>query len=180
MTERELHDHESGLKKLVIRRHYKATPDDVWDAITDPDRLVRWFLPITGDLRVGGRYQLEGNASGEIVRCDRPTEIGLTWEMGGGSTDVIVRLAPDGDEATVLTLEHSPVAADLIPNASPRMWGLGAGWEMGLRALGKLLNGELPDGNAKDWIATASQEDLMAAGVEAIRISDVWTEVIGK
>ena len=68
--------------KLVIRRYYKAGREDVWDAITSPERLVRWFLPISGDLRVGGRYQLEGNAGGEIVRCDRPSEIGLTWEIG--------------------------------------------------------------------------------------------------
>lgn len=89
-TERHLTDHESGLKTLLIRRTYNAAPEDVWDALTDPDRLVRWFLPITGDLRVGGRYSLEGNASGRIVRCDPPREIGLTWEMGGGSSDVTV------------------------------------------------------------------------------------------
>ena len=74
--------------KLVIRRHYKADREDVWDAITTPERLVRWFLPISDDLRAGGRYQLEGNAGGEIVRCDRPSEIGLTWEIGEMNTEL--------------------------------------------------------------------------------------------
>ncbi|MEU0880341.1 SRPBCC family protein [Lentzea sp. NPDC005914] len=173
MTDR---SYEDG--KLVVRRHYKAGREDVWDAITTPERLVRWFLPISGDLRIGGRYQLEGNAGGEIVRCDRPSEIGLTWEMGGGVTEVIVRLEPDGD-STVLTLSHSPVPGELIPNASPAMWGLGAGWEMGLIALEEFLTGALPEGNAKDWIASASQEDLMAAGMRAQQISDAWKEVLG-
>ncbi|MEV6238055.1 SRPBCC family protein [Lentzea sp. NPDC051838] len=173
MTDR---SYEDG--KLVIRRHYKADREDVWDAITTPERLVRWFLPISGDLRVGGRYQLEGNAGGEIVRCDRPSEIGLTWEMGGGVTEVIVRLEEEG-ESTMLTLSHSPVPGELIPNASPTMWGLGAGWEMGLNALEKFLSGLLPEGNAQDWIATASPEDLMAAGVQAQQISDAWKEVLG-
>jgi hypothetical protein len=27
----------------------------------------RWFLPVTGDLRVGGRFQLEGNAGAAAI-----------------------------------------------------------------------------------------------------------------
>ena len=46
---------------------YDAPIDDVWDALTNPERIGRWFLPISGDYRLGGRYQFEGNAGGEIV-----------------------------------------------------------------------------------------------------------------
>jgi uncharacterized protein YndB with AHSA1/START domain len=84
-TQRELRDHDSGLNMLLIRRTYDATPEDVCDALTDPERLVRWFLPITGDLRVGGRYSLEGNAGGQIMHCDKPREIRVTWEFGGAA-----------------------------------------------------------------------------------------------
>jgi uncharacterized protein YndB with AHSA1/START domain len=178
-TQRELHDHEGGLKTLVIRRTYDASPEDVWDALTDPDRLVRWFLPITGDLRVGGRYSLEGNASGEIVRCVPPREIAVTWEFGGGTTDVVLRLTPEG-EGTLFELEHAPVPVGIIANVSPEMWGLGAGWEMGLTALDKYLAGKLPEGRAADWIASAAPEDLMAAAARSARISDAWTAVINK
>jgi uncharacterized protein YndB with AHSA1/START domain len=176
-TERELRPHDSGLKTLLIRRSYDATPEDVWDALTDPDRLCRWFLPITGDLRVGGRYHLEGNASGEIVHCEKPREIGLTWDFGGGSSDVRLRLTPEG-ERTVLELAHSPVPSEIIANASPEIWGLGAGWEMGVTALGEFLAGQLPEGKATEWVANASPEDLTAAGELAERISDAWTAVI--
>jgi uncharacterized protein YndB with AHSA1/START domain len=55
-------------RTAVLRRRYDAAIEDVWDACTDPGRINRWFLPVTGDLRVGGRFSLEGNASGEIVR----------------------------------------------------------------------------------------------------------------
>jgi uncharacterized protein YndB with AHSA1/START domain len=106
-TDRELRGHDSGLNALLIRRTYDATPDDVWDALTDPERLVRWFLPITGDLRVGRRYSLEGNASGEIVRCDKPREIVVTWEFGGGSSDVRLLLTPKG--------RHDGVGAGAMP-----------------------------------------------------------------
>jgi uncharacterized protein YndB with AHSA1/START domain len=35
------------------RRTYDADIEDVWSALTDPDRMKRWFMPISGDLRVG-------------------------------------------------------------------------------------------------------------------------------
>ena len=176
-TQRELHDHDGGLKTLVIRRVYEASPEDVWDALTDPERLVRWFLPITGDLRVGGRFQLEGNASGTIIRCDKPREIAVTWEFGGGSSNVCLRLTPQG-ETTVLELEHSPVPPEIIPNAGPEIWGLGAGWEMGMTALGAFLAGEMPEGRAVDSLANATPEQLMAIGQLAERVSEAWTAVI--
>src|SRR4029450_3240708 len=43
---------------VVLRRTYDATAEDVWDAVTDPDRVKRWFLPLSGDLHVGGKFQL--------------------------------------------------------------------------------------------------------------------------
>jgi Activator of Hsp90 ATPase homolog 1-like protein len=49
-------------KVVALERTYPAQPEDVWDAITTPERVARWFLPVTGDLRLGGTYQLEGNA----------------------------------------------------------------------------------------------------------------------
>ncbi|GAB3413164.1 SRPBCC family protein [Flindersiella endophytica] len=178
-TERQLHDHESGLKTVLIRRAYNAGPEDVWDALTDPDRLVRWFLPIAGDLRVGGRYSLEGNASGQIVRCDPPHEIGLTWEIGGGSSDVIVRLTAKGEQ-TVLELEHSPIPQEVIPNPAPGHWGLGSGWEMGFIALGSYLAGEMPEGRAIDALARTTPEKLAELGELSTRISEAWVAVIAR
>jgi uncharacterized protein YndB with AHSA1/START domain len=175
-TQRELRDHPSGLKTLLIRRSYRAEPEDVWDAIADPDRLVRWFLPISGDLREGGRYSLEGNASGTIVRCDRPREITLTWEFGGSSSDVTLRLIPEGD-ATVLELEHSPVPVEMVPNAGD-MWGLGAGWELGMTSLESYLAGNAPEGRAIDAMANASPEELAQFGRMATEISAAWSAVI--
>ena len=90
---------------VVAARTYATTVDDLWDAITTPARLVRWFLPVEGDLKLGGRYQLKGNAGGTITRCERPDALDLTWEFGGATSWVTLRLAPDGQGAR-LTLEH--------------------------------------------------------------------------
>ena len=38
---------------VVFDRHYATTPADLWQACTEPERLERWFAPVTGDLRSG-------------------------------------------------------------------------------------------------------------------------------
>ena len=70
-------------RTLTISRVYDTTAEDLWDACTNPERLPRWFLPVSGDLREGGRYALEGNASGTIERCQAPHALDATWEYGG-------------------------------------------------------------------------------------------------
>jgi uncharacterized protein YndB with AHSA1/START domain len=56
----------------VAIRSYDTTVADLWDAITTPERPARWFLPVEGDLKLGGRYQLKGNAGGTITHCQPP------------------------------------------------------------------------------------------------------------
>jgi hypothetical protein len=115
-------------------RSYDTTVDDLWDAITTPERLARWFMPVEGDLRLGGRYQLKGNAGGTITRCKRPTALDVTWEAMGVTSWVNVRLSSDGSKAR-LTLEH-------IAHKD------GIGWDLGLFGLERHLlapSGEDPD-----------------------------------
>lgn len=120
----------------IAVRSYDTTVDDLWDAITTPERLARWFLPVTGELKLGGRYQLQGNAGGTITRCDRPEALDLTWEFGGGTTWVNVRLTSDGTR-TRLTLEHI-APRDGIGEEHLKKFGPGAvgiGWDLGLLGL---------------------------------------------
>ena len=107
------------------------------DALTTPERLVRWFLPVEGDLKVGGRYQLKGNAGGTITRCERPEALDVTWEFGGGTSWVHVRLVPDGKKAR-LTLEHI-AHKDGVGEEHMKKFGPGAvgvGWDLALHGLG--------------------------------------------
>ena len=69
-------------RSVTLQREYPAPIEDVWDALTNPERIGRWFLPISGDYRLGGRYQFEGNAGGKIVECDQPNRLKVTWEYG--------------------------------------------------------------------------------------------------
>src|SRR5262245_61293171 len=89
----------------VAIRTYDTSVDDLWDAITTPERLARWFTPVEGNLELGGRYQLKGNAGGTITRCERPEALDVTWEMMSATSWVNVRIAAVGKKAQ-LTLEH--------------------------------------------------------------------------
>jgi uncharacterized protein YndB with AHSA1/START domain len=120
----------------VASRVYETTVEDLWEALTTPERLRRWFLPVEGDLKVGGRYQLKGNAGGTITRCDPPEALELTWEFAGGTSWVNVRLEPDGDKAR-LTLEHI-AHEDGIGKEHFEKFGPGAtgvGWDLALHGL---------------------------------------------
>src|ERR1700741_2598301 len=79
---------------VVATRTYDPGRADLWDALPSRERIPRWFLPIEGELKLGGRYQLIGNAGGTITRCAPPQALDLTWEFGGGMSWVTVRLAP--------------------------------------------------------------------------------------
>lgn len=133
-------------RTVVLRRRYPAPVEDVWDAITDPERISRWFLPVTGDLHLGGSYQLQGNARGEIQRCEPPSLLKVTWVYGEVTSDadiseVEVRLSKGSSSDTVLELEHAAVMdpeqwAEFGPGAA------GVGWDLGLLGLGLHLRGE--------------------------------------
>ncbi len=169
---------DADARVLTVRRTYDAPIDDVWDALTNPARIGRWFMPISGEYRVGGRYQLEGNAGGEIMACERPNRFRITWVYGDGSesgvSEVEVRLSPSGADATNFEMEHIAVVPE-------EMWGMygpgavGVGWDMGLLGLGlHLATGEtvsdpvawqLSD-EGRDF-ATRSSQEWGAANVAA-------------
>lgn len=118
----------------VARRTYATDLDDLWNALTDPERLPRWFLPVTGDLRPGGRYQTEGNAGGVIERCEAPALLALTWEMGPVVSWLTVTLTA-ADGGTELELVHeAPVDPDFWEQFGPG--AVGVGWDLALMGLG--------------------------------------------
>jgi uncharacterized protein YndB with AHSA1/START domain len=164
-------------RTAVLRRTYDAPLDDVWAACTVPDRLDRWFLAVSGDLREGGRFALAGNAGGEIVRCDPPHALDLTWVYGDRPVDEVrLRLSDAGDGATLLEIEHATVSTevewegrmlDVIP-------GVGSGWELPLAwALPRYLRGALPDRPAAEWYEPTPEHIAFAE-----RSAAAWTALL--
>jgi uncharacterized protein YndB with AHSA1/START domain len=151
---------------VLLRRSYAAEVEDVWDAVTDPERMKRWFLPVTGDLRMGGSFQLVGNASGEILTCEPPRLLRVTF--GGPTSIVELRLSPDGDE-TVLELEHTVPKA--IAQSGAGALYVGPGWDGALMGLDLYLRGEAPD----DPVAAASSPEVQEFSKGSVH---AWTATV--
>ncbi|MFN8526583.1 MAG: SRPBCC family protein [Chloroflexota bacterium] len=157
-------------RKVVATCVYQTDAADVWDALTNADRIPRWFLPISGDLKLGGRYQLEGNAGGLITECEPMRRLAVTWEFGGGVTWLTVTLAPERAGGTRLTLEHEAVVEQHWEQYGPG--AVGIGWDMTLSGLGKHLASGEPN-NAAEFMAWMGTPQ----GKQFIKVSsDAWCE----
>lgn len=149
-------------RAVTLERSYNTTIEDLWDAVTNPERLPRWFLPISGDLKLGGRYQLEGNASGTIRECDPPGFVSLTWEFGGEVSWLEVRIAKDGDAQSRLTLSHICPVDDYWRQYGPG--AAGVGWDLGLIGLAFHLLQPDADRFDEETFAAASEGKAFIAG----------------
>jgi uncharacterized protein YndB with AHSA1/START domain len=163
-------DHEGRTARVVVAsRTYDTTIEDVWDALTNPERIPRWFLPVSGELRLGGRYRLQGNAEGTITRCEPPRHLGLTWEFGGEVSWVAVGLDKNPRGGTLLMLEH-------MAHVDDERWkqygpgAVGVGWDLALMGLAQYLaSGTAVDPQAAmAWPGTAEGKDFVR------RSSDDW------
>lgn len=161
---------EAGTARVsTISRVYDTDLDDLWDAVTNAERIPRWFLPISGDLEPGGRYQLEGNAGGTVERCTKPTGFAATWEFGGEVSWIEVRLSAEGDGRSRFELEH-------VAHVDDERWAqfgpgaTGVGWDSGLLGLDWHL--QAPDRprdpqRAMRWMGSDEGRAFMTASSEA-------------
>jgi uncharacterized protein YndB with AHSA1/START domain len=162
-------EHEGRAARVVVAtRTYDTTVEDVWNALTSAERIPRWFLPVSGDLRLGGRYQLKGNAGGKILRCDPPNWLALTWEYGGDVSWVSVQLTKASDGGTCLQLEHvAHVGDDRWDQFGPG--AVGVGWDLAIMGLGRYLatGAAVDPQEATAWQASAEGKEFMRRSSEA-------------
>jgi uncharacterized protein YndB with AHSA1/START domain len=153
---------------VIATRRYDTDIDDLWDALTSAERIPRWFLPISGELRLGGRYQFEGNAGGEITRCEPPLLLSVTWEYGGEVSWLTVTLKGDSSGGTRLELEHiAHVDGDRWDRFGPG--AVGVGWDLALMGLGlHLASGVAVDrAAAMAWSSSEEGKRFMRGSSEA-------------
>ena len=134
-------------RTVTIARTYDAPLSDVWDPCTNPERIPRWFLPVSGELREGGRYQVQGNAGGLIERCEPPKSFTATWEFGGNVSWIELRLSEAAGGGTRFELEHIAHVDDHWAQFGPGT--VGVGWDLALLGLTRhLATGEGVDPEA--------------------------------
>lgn len=129
----------------VMTRTYAAPIEDVWDACTNPERLARWYVPVTGEFRVGGRIEQAMMGSGEITGCEPPHH--LTLSLGNGGCDEIeLRLTPAASDATHLELQHATTIGqhEIGGELYDAIFCMGGGYYPRLWALDRYLRGTLP------------------------------------
>jgi uncharacterized protein YndB with AHSA1/START domain len=129
----------SGGGVVRLKAGFQADRDDVWSALTDPQRLTHWYGNVEGDLRVGGVFKAfvlasEWDGQGRIDACAPQRKLEVTmWEEEGVEHVIAVELIDDGG-LTILTLEVRGLPLDLV-------WAYGAGWQVHLEDLGGYLLG---------------------------------------
>ncbi|GIG70447.1 SRPBCC domain-containing protein [Phytomonospora endophytica] len=159
------------LLEMTISQAYDTDAADLWDCVTNGERIARWFMPVSGDLRLGGKYQLEGNAGGTVDRCDPPRSFNATWEFGGGVSWIEVVITAEDDGRSRFTLVHTA-------KVDEQLWdvygpgAVGVGWDGMVLGLGLYLgSGEANDpAEAEAWSGTDE-------GRRFTRLSsDAWVE----
>ena len=133
----------------VYRVYIKATPQAIWDAITQPEWTARYGYGGRGeyDLRPGGTYTAYTSAAmrehgapdvairGEIVELDPPRRLVQTWQM-------VMDPSMEAQGVTRLTVAHdltgAPVLAGLM-RGDMEAQGAGGGWNWVLSTLKTLL-----------------------------------------
>ena len=118
---------------VTLSRSFETTVEDLWDAVTSAERIPRWAMPVTGDLRLGGRYQLQGNASGEITACELLSHFAVTWEFAGDVSWVEAQVSADGAGGARFAVSHIQRHSEFWDAYGPGATGVG--WEMAFLGL---------------------------------------------
>lgn len=145
-----------------FERRYDARPEELWSALTEPERLTRWLANVAElELRVGGRFLLVWHEDGQqtdgtVLDLEPGRVLELAWTYPD-EPDSAVRfeLRADGD-GTVLVLDHRGLPPRSIA-------GYGAGWHSHLDSLDAHLGGGEADWTARFQELGPAYEEQAAA-----------------
>lgn len=118
-------------------------PAQVFEALTDPERLAAWWgEDARVDAQIGGVYETTlsvGRVEGTITAIDGPRKVSFAWpipqEDATVVTSVVYELNPRGPQTAVHVVQHSP---KFLPGD---WYGL---WQSVLEALKAYVEGTEP------------------------------------
>jgi uncharacterized protein YndB with AHSA1/START domain len=164
-----------GAGVVRIEDRYATGIDDLWSAVTDPERLARWWGRVEGDLRSGGAVRLFVESAGlqstgRIEECEPPRRLRVTSRetdesWAGSAPDapppfdsvIEVTLTPAGDQ-TILVIEVSGLPLDKVAF-------YGAGWQMHAENLAAYLAGRQRGDEEARWKELVPPYQDLAAGL---------------
>ena len=130
---------------------YATGIDDLWEACTDPERLVRWIADVSGDLATGGgftaRFTSGWEGSGRIDVCERPHRLLVTtWEDESPDRESTIEATLTAVEGgTRLVVEERGVPVDQLA-------AYGAGWQVHAEDLAAHVAGRERDTDEARWV----------------------------
>jgi len=128
-----------GADRVVhLERAYDATPDELWTAWTDPERLARWLgtpagplLGASGLVRISMGDDPDQTVEVAVVTADRPRLLEFSWSFAGvAGSRLRVELVPVTADRTRVVIDHGGLGTSTT--------GYGAGWQA-------FLDGRLPE-----------------------------------
>jgi uncharacterized protein YndB with AHSA1/START domain len=148
---------------LAYVRRIAKPIEQVWAAITTPERIADWFTTVELEPRLGGLYRIifEGGYAmdGEITAFDPPRRFAHTWP-DPAHPDSVVRYEPEPDgDGCVLRFSQTAVGrADL---------DCMGGWHIFLDAIPGAIEGRRHGWTrvAEDQILKLYRDRLAAVGV---------------
>ncbi len=162
-----------GVGVVRIKNCYDTTVDDLWSAITDPDRLARWYGQVEGDLRPGGAFHLylesdDWGGTGRVEACEPPRRLLVTtresdesWRKGQGvppfDETIEATLTADGDQ-TVLTLEIKGMPLNALA-------AYAGGWQIHVENLAAYIAGQERRDPEARWHELAPAYQVLAKDV---------------
>ena len=138
-----------GKGVVRIEDRYDTGIDDLWSALTDPERLARWYGQVAGDLRPGGEFRLfiaadDLDLIGRVAACEPPHRLLVTtretdesYQRGQGVPpfDEVVEATLTADGAqTVLVIQVKGMPLNVVAF-------YGTGWQLHAEGLAAYLAG---------------------------------------
>jgi uncharacterized protein YndB with AHSA1/START domain len=111
--------------KGAVRVHdlYATDIDDLWSALTEPERLARWIADVEGDLSLGGsfnaRFTSTWEGPGRVDICDPPQRLLLTMNPDQDDETVIEATLTAENGGTRLVVEERGLRSLHSPRTGP-------------------------------------------------------------
>ncbi len=105
---------------VCMEDRFDTDIDDVWSALTDPSRLLRWLGDVEGELRQGGEFRAHFFATGwegtgRVESCEPPWRFRVvTKDPDQPNEHVIEATLTAEDDQTVLVVEERGMPVELL------------------------------------------------------------------